>query len=221
MTRNVVSMDVREADHRFANHLALLSGFVRLKAADLARQPAEPTIAGVQLLLESVRGQIEAIAHLHRSLALGSWRGRADLKEHLHKVCAPFSSLVGGRIALIEDVSPSCQVSPDRILPVTQIVSEVVTNAVKHAYPPGQCGTIVVRGRIGETGAVIIEIVDDGPGLPDGFDVAGDRGLGFRLIGALAKQLGALVEFDSQRAGLSFRLTLPSEVESLRRSHLD
>jgi two-component sensor histidine kinase len=61
---------VQEANHRFANHLALLSDFVRLKATDLARRPVAPTIAGVQLLLESVRAQIEAIAHLNRTLAL-------------------------------------------------------------------------------------------------------------------------------------------------------
>jgi len=216
MTRNVVSMDAREADHRFANHLALLAGFVRLKAADLARQPVEPTTDGVQLLLEGVRAQIEAIADLHRSLASGSRFGRADLKEQLHKVCAPFSSLVGGRIALIEDVSPDCQVSPDRVLPVTQIVSEIITNAIKHAYPPGQSGTILVRGRADEAGTIVIEILDEGPGFPEGFDARSNRGLGFVMVGALAKQLGGRVEFDSEHAGLRFRLTLPSEGEPFR-----
>jgi len=87
---------VQEANHRIANHLALLSGFVRLKAADLGRRPVAPTIAGVQLLLESVRAQIEAIAHLNRTLALDGQRPPVDLGEHLHDICAPLSSLVAG-----------------------------------------------------------------------------------------------------------------------------
>jgi two-component sensor histidine kinase len=207
----LVGADAGEANHRFANHLALLSGFVRLKAADIARQPLQPTVEDVQLLLESFRGQIEAMARLHRSLAVGVPSAGADLGEHLHDICAPMSLLMAGRIALIEEVSPGCRVRPDQVLPVTQIVVEAITNAVKHAYPAGRSGKIRVRGRRARNGAVVIEIVDHGPGFPDGFDAAKDSRLGFHLIRALARQLEALVEFESRRVGLCFRLTLPAE----------
>ena len=206
----LVSAGTGEADHRFANHLALLSGFVRLKAADIARQPLQPTIEDVQLLLESFRGQIEAMARLHRSLATGIPRAGADLGEHLHDICAPMSLLMAGRIALIEEISPGCRVRPDQVLPLTQIVVEAITNAVKHAYPAGRSGKIRVRGRRTREAAVVIEIIDDGPGLPDGFDAEKDSRLGFHLIRALARQLEALVDFESRRAGLCFRLTLPA-----------
>jgi len=115
---------------------------------------------------------------------------------------------------MIVHVSPGCQVEPDRILPLTQIVAEVITNAVKHAYPSGQAGMILVRSRQDDAGTIVVEIVDGGPGFPDGFDAAKDCGLGFQLIGALATHLGALIEFESGRAGLRFRLTLPPEAES-------
>ena len=203
--------DVREADHRFANHLALLSGLVRLKSADLARQPVQPSLENVQLLLESVRGQIEAMARLLRALALGFGDTRADLGAHLHDICAPMSLLLAGRILLIEDIAPGCQVRPDRILPLTQIIVEVVTNAVKHAYPAGRGGRILVRGRRDLAGDVVVEVADEGPGLPAGFDPETDSGLGFHLIRALAGQLGAQVEFEAQHVGLCFRLTLPAE----------
>jgi two-component sensor histidine kinase len=206
---------LHEANHRFANHLALLSGFVRLKAADLARQPGAPTVAGVLLLLESLHAQIAATARLHRTLAMDGERSRPDLGEHLHNVCAPLSTMFAGRIAMIEDVSPGCEVKPDQILPLTQILSEVIINAVKHAYPADQGGTIRIRGRHNDMGMVLIEIVDDGPGLPDGFDMEGASGLGFRLIRALAGHLGAFVELDSGRAGLCFRLTLPLDAKPL------
>jgi len=209
---------VQEANHRFANHLALLSGFVRLKATDLARRPVAPTIAGVQLLLESIRAQIEAIARLSRTLALGGARSPVDLGEHLGAICAPLSSLLAGHITMILEASPGCQVKPDRILPLTQIVVEVITNAAKHAYPSGHAGWLLVRSHEDNTGTIVVEIVDDGPGFPDGFDAAKDCGLGFQLIHALAKHLGALIEFESGRTGLRFRLTLPHEVEPFCRA---
>ena len=206
--------DTHEADHRFANHLALLSGFVRLKAADLARQPVRPSLEDVLLLLESLRGQIEAMARLHRSLAFDTRDTRADLGEHLHEICAPMSLLLAGRIGLVEDISPGCRVRPDRLMPLTQIIVEVITNAVKHAYPEGKGGQILVRGRKNRAGAIVIEVADDGPGLPEGFDPRNDSGLGFHLIRALARRLDALVEFETRPVGLCFRLTLPeSETE--------
>jgi len=203
--------DMREADHRVANHLAMLSGFVRLKAADLIRQPVRPSLDDVLLLLESFRGQIEAMARLHRSFAINVRVAHADLREHLHDICAPMSLLVAGRIGLIEDISPGCRVGPDRVMPLTQIVAEVITNAIKHAYPTGQGGQILVRGRQDQAGAIVIEVADDGPGFPDGFDPVKDSGLGFHLIRALARQLEALVEFETRRIGLCFRLTLTAE----------
>jgi two-component sensor histidine kinase len=196
------------ADHRFANHLALLSGFVRLKASDFARKPTPATVSAVQLVLESIGAQIDAMARLHRSLALSGRTGCADLGEHVHDICAPLSSLLAGRITLVEDISPGCWIAPDQILPLAQIIAEVVTNAIKHAYAEGQAGTIVIHARTDGNGAVVVEIADGGAGLPDGFDITRDSGLGFRLIRALARKLKASIEVQSGRSGFRFRLTI-------------
>jgi two-component sensor histidine kinase len=199
------------ADHRFANHLALLSGFVRLKASDLARKPTPAAASAVQLVLEGIGVQIDAMARLHRSLASGGRAGWADLGEHVHEICAPLSSLLAGRIALLEDIPSGCWIAPDQIFPLAQIIAEVVTNAIKHAYPEGQIGTIVIHGRTCDSGTVVVEIVDGGAGLPDGFDMTRDSGLGFRLIRALARKLKASVEVQSGLFGLRFRLTIAPE----------
>lgn len=202
------------ADHRFANHLALLSGFVRLKASDFARAPTPANASAVQLVLESIGAQIDAMARLHRSLALGGQTGWAELGEHVHAICAPLSSLLAGRITLVEDIPPGCWIAPDRIFPLAQIIAEVVTNAIKHAYAEDQNGTIVIRGRTDGNGSAVVEIVDDGAGLPDGFDITRDSGLGFRLVRALARKLKASVEVRSGLSGLRFRLTIASSAAS-------
>jgi two-component sensor histidine kinase len=198
-----------EAEHRIANHLALLTSYVRLKAVDLARQPDEPDRDSMHLLLEGVGVQIDAVARLHRAMAADGPADRADLGAHLHEVCAPFLFGLSGAARLIEDFAPGCVVRPDQMLPLSQIVAEVVTNAVKHAHMGGEAGAVVARCRSDQTGAVTIEVIDDGEGLPEGFDPKTDGGLGFRLLRALGKQLGAALAFESTGRGLCFRLTLP------------
>jgi two-component sensor histidine kinase len=137
----------QESDHRIANHLAMLAGMVRLKAADLTQQRGQLTMADAQLLLDGVRTQIEAVAHLHRALAIGGPHASIDLAERLHDVCASLSSMLVGRIALIEDLAAGCGIGADRILPLTPIVAEVLTNAIKHTTPAGGGGRILVRAR--------------------------------------------------------------------------
>jgi two-component sensor histidine kinase len=200
---------VQEADHRIANDLALLAGFIRLKAAEFARESATPQTQDVLLLLESVRSQIASIAHLHAALARQGPNASADLAERLRDVCASLAAILSNRMELIEDFLPGIQAPAALILPVTQIVAEVITNAIKHAARPGHIGIIMVRCRTDETGGILIEVVDDGPGLAEGVDPLTTRGLGFRLIRALGKQIGARIEFESTRHGLCFRLTLP------------
>ena len=71
------------------------------------------------------------------------------------------------------------------------IVNELVTNAVKHAFPDGRSGQVEVIFERGEEG-MVLTIADDGPGLPPG---RGDsKGLGHSLIKAFAKQAGGELE---------------------------
>src|ERR1035437_156768 len=81
---------LREADHRIANHLALLMGHVRLKALDLNSQGAGPTVADTRLVLEDVSVQIGAIARLHSLLTAHGGCASPDLSHDLHEICAAF-----------------------------------------------------------------------------------------------------------------------------------
>jgi len=197
-----------EADHRIGNHLALLTAYVHLKAADLARQPAEPSRASMGLLLQGVGAQVTAISRLHRALANDGSGVSADLGDFLHDICASFTDGLSGAAKLTENFAPGCVVRPEQALALGRIVSEVITNAIKYGHD-GE--TIIVHCCQDSAGAVLIEIVDDGPGLPEAFDPLTDGGLGFRLLRRLGEQLGALITFQSTDTGLRFRLTLPAD----------
>lgn len=199
-----------EADHRIANHLALLTGYVRLKAATLANQAEEPNRTSMNLLLDSVGAQINAVARLHRILSSDGRDGSANLGEHLHEICAGFATGLSGGTEIVEDISPDCAVGPDQILPLGQIVAEVITNALKHANPGGGPGRVLVGCRENDRGEVLVEISDSGPGFPPAFDPETDCGLGFRLLRALGQRLGARIGFHSTYQGVHFRLTMPA-----------
>lgn len=197
----------READHRIANHLAMLAAFVRLKELEVDRESVTPE--AVHLLLETIRTQTDAVASLHRMLSAQGADATADLSRHLQATCTPLAALLAGRVEIGVECPPGCRVTPDKVLPVTQIVSEAVTNAVKYAYQDGCAGKIKVRGRRAGT-SMVVEIADEGPGLKGGLDPRSGGGLGLRLMRALSKQLGGELEFVSKRSGLVVRVTFPS-----------
>jgi two-component sensor histidine kinase len=199
---------IAEADHRIANHLTMLAGHVRLKAANLARQPGSPDLATAALLL-GIESEIAAVARLHRQLSGGAARASADLAHELHEVCAPFRSGLSGDVVLIEDFEAGCTGTADQILPLTQIVTEVITNALKYAYAAGLRGFIEARLRRAGPATAVIEIADHGSGFPAAFDAATSGGLGFRIIRALTEQLRATASFTSSDDGVRFTLTVP------------
>jgi two-component sensor histidine kinase len=210
----------QEADHRIANHLALLAGYVRLQEASVTKQLDDPNSVSVGLSLKSVGIQIEAIARLHRLLAFERNRVSSDLGAHLHEICTSFTSGYLGAIHLIEDFEPGCGVRPENVLPLTQIVAEVVVNAIKHAGSDGAPAVIVARCAKDGEGALVIEITDKGPGLPATFDPETGGGLGFCLIRGLAKKLDAHIAFKPTTTGVCFQLTLPSARGNARQAPL-
>jgi two-component sensor histidine kinase len=86
----------------------------------------------------------------------------------------------------------------------------MVTNAVKYAHPAGTPGKICVASGWDAEGTLFREVADDGVGLPEGFDPAGDGGYGLRLVRGLAQQLDAECEFLQSGIGLRFRLLVPA-----------
>ncbi len=199
-------LQLQEAHHRIANHFALLSGYVHLRASAIGRQAVAPDRASVLLLLESIETQIRTVAQVHRLMATAGKDARIDIGIHLHEVLKPFTSGIFGDIKLKEELAAGCLTRTEHILSISQIVSEVVTNAIKHGRPGDVA--VVVRCQKAARNSLLLEIVDNGPGLPGGFDPAASKSVGLRLLKALAHQLGALAEFKSSPKGLRFRLLL-------------
>jgi two-component sensor histidine kinase len=202
-----------EANHRIANHLAAVVGLMRLHAAGVTSGRRTMTTEEVRLLLLEIAGRIDTVGQLHKLLAQRPRDAVVNLGDFLREVCAiAVSSLsLTGETSLNYDCSPGCSVPPQQVVPLALIINELVTNAVKYAHPSGVPSRVEVNcHQQAGNGGVLVEVADDGVGLPEGFDPAVDGGLGLRVVRALSEQLGATLSYDSNELGLSARLLVPS-----------
>lgn len=204
------NMLLAEANHRIANNLSLIAGFVELRAN---RVEEDETFTGeeVRLMLHEVGTRIHTVGRLHRLLAEGGQSAVLDLHEYLHEIATVAIGAMSpdGKITLGPMAPGACQIRAKQALPVGVIVGELVTNAVKYSHPARVSGRISVTCEARPGGAALIMVSDDGVGLREGFDPLRDGGLGMRMVRNLAKEIGATVTFDSSDSGLTVRVLAP------------
>jgi two-component sensor histidine kinase len=201
----------REANHRISNHLSLLVSMVHVQSSALDRGPENLARERVRALLQETAGKIVAVGHLHRRLALEPNVAAVNLGDYLLGACAALIASLGldRRVSLVQTLSVDCFVSPDQAQQVGLIVNEIILNAVKHAHPTGLPVQIAVMCRTTDDGQPMIEVGDDGVGLPEGWDGGRSEGVGFKLIRKLAASLHADLWIGSDPLGLTFRIKLP------------
>lgn len=98
-----------------------------------------------------------------------------------------------------------CSVNLDQAIPIALTLTEVMTNALKHAFCSGTGGELAISLRCDPDG-VHIQVRDTGPGLPD---TVRKGSLGMTLIRALSQQIGACYRFTNDN-GTLFSLEIPS-----------
>jgi two-component sensor histidine kinase len=212
MSERPVKDPVAEANHRIANSLTLLVSMVRMQANAAARRADPVTGADLQHALQSIAARIGTIGQLHRMLSHIPHDGATNLLPHLKEVSEALVTALSSpeQQVCVQLGGLDCLVLTRQVQPLVLILCEVFINAMKYAHPSGVPLVIGVDCLSGADGRLVVSIHDDGVGLPDGFDVQKDGGLGFRVIRSLAAELGAELNIMSSELGLGFRLSLPA-----------
>ena len=184
--RKIADQDLlmREIDHRVKNSLALIASLLRLQA----RTAGEAAAAELQV----AANRVSTVGRVHESL-----HGAGDLKSvmldaYLELLCTEIVAALGGEEVTLDLALESCSLDADRAVPLGLIVAEIVTNAMRHGLSDGR-GRLCVNVRSDGEG-VHVRIADDGPGLPENFDIGAGKGLGMRIVQLHATQLGCAVE---------------------------
>ncbi|MFJ6023165.1 sensor histidine kinase [Brevundimonas sp. NPDC092305] len=199
LARDRAEAMLREVNHRVGNSLQLVSSFMSLQQRHL-------TDDGARAALKEAQARIEAVAHVHRRLYTSSDMSTVAMDEYLEGLIDELGKSVGpdaGSPRINLQVQPMF-VSTDQAVSLGVVVTELVTNAVKYAYAPGQGGEIRVILQPDENGRALLTVEDDGPGMGDG-SVKG-TGLGGKIISAMASGLRSAVEFDQGHKGVRARL---------------
>jgi two-component sensor histidine kinase len=188
---------LREIHHRVKNNLQIIQSLLRLQ------EPMDPE-ERLRAILLDMQGRISAMALIHESLYESEDLARVDFLRYLEALARGLASaLLPADHEMDLSVSgESFELPIDQALPLGLIANELVTNALKHAFPSsweGRARVLATTGRSPD-GRPFIEISDNGVGLvceSAGLRGAGEgpgrerEGLGFQLVEILAQQLGA------------------------------
>jgi two-component sensor histidine kinase/CheY-like chemotaxis protein len=199
LARDRAEAMLREVNHRVGNSLQLVSSFMSLQMRHVSDQGAKDA-------LRESQARIEAVAHVHRRLYTSGDMSRVAMDEYLRGLMDELSKSIGpddGSPRLILEASP-LSVSTDQAVSLGVIVTELVTNAVKYAYAPGQGGEIRIQMKPSDDGRAILTVEDDGPGL--GLGKPKGTGLGGKIISAMASGLRSGVEYDGAHKGVRAQL---------------
>lgn len=194
-----------EVHHRVKNNLQTITSLLSLQSRCLEEQ-------SLREVLEESQDRIRSMALVHEQLYQSSGPARIDAAEYLENLIANLASSYGAdsrRIQLritVRDVT----LGMNTAIPCGLLVCEVVSNALKHAFPDGRCGEIRVDLRPAGSDRIRLLVSDNGIGLPAAVDFRTTRSLGLRLINALTAQLDGTIT-RSGDAGTTFDISLVNQ----------
>lgn len=194
---------LREVHHRVKNNLQVTSSLLQLQAQH-ARDEAVR-----QLFVDSVT-RVKSMALVHEKLYQSGDLSAVDFGVYARDLGADLVRAYGAherRISLRTDIAP-VGLDLDTSVSCGLIINELVSNAIKHAFPGGRGGHILVRLERAPGDLCVLSVRDDGVGMPPDIDIERTRSMGLRLVNGLARQVGGTASIVRDH-GAEVRVTFP------------
>ncbi len=199
---------LKEVHHRVKNNLQIVSSLLNLQVDQIIDPKA------LELFKES-QDRVRSIALFHERLYQSKDLARVDVAEYLRSLTDGLLAAYGvdpTAVRLILDAE-DVPMRVDAAISCGLIVNELVSNALKHAFPHGRRGAVNVTLHRNEALAeVVLEVADDGVGIPAERDVRQPSSLGLKLVGILTEQVKGRIELD-RTSGTRFTIRFPQSIE--------
>jgi PAS domain S-box-containing protein len=196
---------LKEVHHRVKNNLQLITSLLSLQASRIKDPAAREWFA------ES-RNRVRAMSLVHENLyQAGNFVG-ISMAAHLPRLCSHLSrayGLEGRQIQVVTSIADVC-LDIDRAVPCGLIVNELVSNALKHAFPNGRAGQVRVNLDRPSADQAVLVVADDGVGLPSHLDIGRANSLGLQLVDDLTHQLHGTLAV-SRDGGTTFTVTFNAD----------
>lgn len=194
---------LHEVDHRVKNNLQLISSLMLLQSRRIQDEDT-------RLALRGMLERVNAIATVHRRLFQNADVTRFDVAEFIRDLTGDLAGAAGRddlqlRLDLEHVAVPASQAAP-----LALVVNELISNALKHAFPSGRAGAITVSTRMLDS-ACVLTVADDGIGLPPG---PPPRNFGMTIVQLLCQQLRANLEIANCEPGVRAVVTIPVPAEA-------
>ncbi|MGD9308229.1 MAG: histidine kinase dimerization/phosphoacceptor domain -containing protein [Desulfosarcina sp.] len=193
---------LKEIHHRVKNNLQIVSSLLYLQ------EESTQDTSGLEILRES-QNRIKSMALIHEQLYETTDLARIDFGTYTQGLIANLFNAYGidpARIRL--DIrAADIALGVDMAVPCGLIVNELVSNALKHAFPKDISGTIDIAIQYLEPDRINIVVADDGIGIPAAHTYAHKKTLGLRLVDTLVAQLEGRLAIRAEN-GTRFSITL-------------
>jgi PAS domain S-box-containing protein len=192
-----------EVNHRAKNSLAIAASLLGIQGR---RQP-DPA---VRALFEEAQDRLNAMARVHDLLSKSEKAQQVDVSVYVADLCEALRPITENddRIRLEAKMEHGILVDADTAVPLGIVLTELITNAVKYAFPAPRSGTILVQARRSRPGWVELVVRDDGIGMSS----LREGSLGYGLVRSLVQQIRGEIDIRNE-AGLVVTLSFPEHAQ--------
>jgi two-component sensor histidine kinase len=196
---------LREVYHRVKNNMQIITSLISL-------QIVKENNEDVKSALVECHNRVKAMSLIHEKLYSSDSDNSIEMRGYVESLV---SSLMRAyridkdKINVVIDMEPHC-LNLDRSIPLSQIISEILSNSLRHGFLSGDNGKVVIKFYADnlEEGLFVLCIRDNGKGLPPHVSYPDKGKLGFNLIQGLARQMGGDMKTDFS-GGTSFEFIFP------------
>jgi PAS domain S-box-containing protein len=199
---------LQEIHHRVKNNLQVISSLISMQLRQLDDTPSRSA-------LQECQTRVQAIALIHEKLYQSKDYSRVPFSEYARGLAGNIVSALGlsnNTVTVRLDID-DVLLGVDKAIPCGLILNELITNALKHAFPDGTRGTVSVALHREAISDVILSVSDDGIGMPADFSFENSTSLGLSLVYTLVDQLEGSLDIDRGK-GTTFRVRVPMEETS-------
>lgn len=194
---------LQEVHHRVKNNLQVISSLINMQLRKLGDSPSRTA-------LEECRNRVAAIALIHESLHQAKDYSRVPFSEYARSLAQNVFDAAGtspNNVELHVDIEAT-SLTVDKAVPCGLILNELMTNALKHAFPGDRHGSIHVELKKSGEEQLRLTVRDDGVGLPEEHERGRSDSLGMVLVSALVRQLEGKLEI-ARDGGTAFHVLFP------------